>query len=104
MERAAADFDWDGGNREKCRRHGVSIEEIEALLSESPRVAPDQRHSQREERFIAVGRNARGRPIFVAFTVRWKNGERLIRPISARYMHKKEAEGYETQGSTVQDR
>jgi uncharacterized DUF497 family protein len=49
-----------------------------------------------EDRFIAVGRNAAGRPLFVAFTFRMKHGQRLIRPVSARYMHKKEIAGYET--------
>jgi uncharacterized DUF497 family protein len=26
-------FDWDHGNRDKCRKHGVSIGEIESLLT-----------------------------------------------------------------------
>jgi uncharacterized DUF497 family protein len=38
-------FDWDAGNRAKCRKHGVSITEIEALISANPRVAPDLKHS-----------------------------------------------------------
>lgn len=33
--------------------------------------------------------------MFVAFTLRVKAGLRLIRPISARYMHAKEAKRYE---------
>lgn len=91
-------FDWNEGNRAKCRKHGVSIAEIEALLRGDPRVAPDLRHSAAEDRFIAVGRNAQGRALFVAFTFRTRDGARLVRPVSARYMHKKEAEGYETEG------
>ena len=94
-----AAFDWDDGNRNKCQKHGVSLAEIEALLSADPRVAPDRRHSNVEERFIAVGRNSRGRPMFVAFTIRLKGDQQLIRPISARYMHEKEIEGYEKEGS-----
>ena len=31
-------FDWDGGNRAKCQKHGVSIAEIEALFANNPRV------------------------------------------------------------------
>jgi uncharacterized protein len=73
--------------------------DIEVFLTGSARVAPDQRHSHSEERFIAVGRNEEGRPMFVAFTIRMKNGQRLVRPISARYMHEKEIEGYETESS-----
>lgn len=35
------------------------------------------------------------RPIFVVFTFREIQEERLIRPISARYMHEKEVQKYE---------
>jgi predicted DNA binding CopG/RHH family protein/uncharacterized DUF497 family protein len=68
MLETVAGFDWDEGNLEKCQKHGVSIGEIEALLSSDPGVAPDPGHSEQEDRFIAVGRNAAGRPIFVAFS------------------------------------
>jgi uncharacterized protein len=103
MNGSAAKFDWDDGNREKCQQHGVTISEIEALLAGTPRVAPDHRHSELEKRFIAVGRNAQGRPIFVAFTMRERGGQLLIRPVSARYMHRKEIEGYEKESSKIQN-
>ena len=93
------EFDWDGGNRVKCQKHGVSIAEIEELLSGSPRIAPDIRHSDQEDRLIAVGRNSHGRAIFIAFTLRERGGRRLIRPVSARYMHRKEIEGYEKEST-----
>lgn len=67
-------FDWDEGNREKSEKHGVSRVEIEALLTDDPAVAPDRAHSHQEQRYIAVGRNANGRPMFVAFTYREKDG------------------------------
>jgi uncharacterized DUF497 family protein len=88
-------FDWDDGNREKCQKHGVSIAEVEALLGSNPRIAPALKHSDEEDRYIAVGRNSEGRPIFVAFMYRMQSTRRLVRPISARYMHKKEAQRYE---------
>jgi uncharacterized DUF497 family protein len=99
MHEIVAGFDWDEGNRDKCQKHGVSIAEIEALLIGDPHIAPDLKHSAEEDRFIAVGRNGRGRPLFVAFTLRTKGGERLVRPVTARYMHGKEIEGYEAEGS-----
>jgi uncharacterized DUF497 family protein len=99
MALIAAGFDWDEGNRAKCARHGVQPAEIEALLLGNPRVAPDALHSDQEARLIAVGRNAMGRPMFVAFTIRTKEGRLLIRPITARYMHAKEVKAYEAQGS-----
>jgi len=88
-------FDWDEANREKCEAHGVSVAEIEQVLYDDPRVAPDPAHSVDEDRLIAIGRNPRGRPLFIAFTIRTTDGRRLIRPISARYMHAREVRRYE---------
>ncbi|MGA3317325.1 MAG: BrnT family toxin [Candidatus Korobacteraceae bacterium] len=88
-------FDWDSGNRAKCQKHGVSIAEIEALFTGDLRVAPDPKHSEDEDRMIAVGRTSAGRPVFVAFTLRTKNRQRLIRAVTARYMHAKEIAAYE---------
>ena len=101
-------FDWDTGNRAKCQKHGVSIGEIESLLMGNPRIAPDPRHSQDEDRMIAVGRTSAGRPVFVAFTLRIKDGHLFIRPVTARYMHAKEIAAYEAyeeeEGSETQNR
>ena len=94
MTEAVSGFDWDDGNREKCRKHGVGIAEIETLFVGKPRIAPDMKHSASEERFIAVGRGLDDRPMFVAFTLREVDGRFLIRPISARYMHSKESDRY----------
>jgi hypothetical protein len=95
MADAVAGFEWDDSNVQKCQRHGVAIAEIEAFFRGSPRVVPDERHSEAEDRFVAVGRDSQRRPMFVVFTIRWRSSQRLIRPISARRMHKKEIEGYE---------
>jgi uncharacterized DUF497 family protein len=99
MEFDTSGFDWDEGNRSKCRRHGLSIAEIETVLRGELQVAPDPTHSQNEERLIAIGRTAAGRPVFIAFTMRLQNGLRLVRPITARYMHAREIRRYETAGS-----
>jgi uncharacterized DUF497 family protein len=80
-----AKFDWDDGNREKCSRR-VPIEEIEALI-EDPRTLISGDPYEGETRFRAVGRNCEGRPVFVVFTMREKDGEHHVRPISARYSH-----------------
>ena len=88
---AVEGFDWDEGNVTKCQKHGVTLEEIEEFFQTQIYVAPDIKHSQDEVRFLAVGRLSSGRPMFVVFTLR----NNLIRPISARYMHEKEAKQYE---------
>jgi uncharacterized protein len=100
MDLRVSGFDWDKGNRTKCEKHGVSIVEIENLFAHGPRVAPDPKHSADEDRLIAVGRPSAGRPIFVAFTIRTKNKLRLIRPVTARFMHVKEIAAYEEESST----
>jgi uncharacterized DUF497 family protein len=100
MNLRAGGFDWDEGNRGKCQQHGVSIFEIEDLFMRSPRIAPNPRHSVDEDRLIAVGRTNTGRPVFVAFTMRTKNKRRLIRPVTARYMHAKEIAAYEEESAT----
>jgi uncharacterized DUF497 family protein len=88
-------FEWDAGNLAKCQTHGVTIPEIEHVLDSDPYLVPDYEHSQREDRNIAVGVNASGRPVFVVFTLRILGGDELVRPLSARYMHRKEIEKYE---------
>ena len=88
-------FDWDAGNRKKCQKHGVSSAEIESLFHRAVKIAPDLQHSQDEERFKAVGVTDAGRHILVVFTLRRRGHEILIRPVSARYMHKKEVAYYE---------
>ncbi len=99
MDLRVSGFDWDDGNRRKCQKHGLSIEQIEALFADGPRVAPDPNHSAAEDRLIAIGSAKTGRPVFVAFTLRTKDNRRLIRPVSARYMHAKEIEAYEKESS-----
>lgn len=88
-------FDWDNGNREKCKKHGLSTSVIENLFARPLAVLPDAAHSKREHRFRAIGQTDEGRGVFVVFTLRRKGDEVLIRPISARYMHRKEIEAYE---------
>ncbi len=97
-------FDWDEGNRAKCQAHGVTIAEIELVFASAPLVAPDIRHSAAEDRLVAIGANEQGRRIFIAFTVRVRDGTRLIRPISARFMRDKEFLRYAQDGAAHDDR
>ena len=98
MAEAVAGFNWDDGNREKCRKHGVTIEEIESAFREgSLRTYPDSAHSTSETRYLGIGRIASGRHLLVAFSYREIEKQRFIRPISARFMHAKEIKHYEAQ-------
>lgn len=88
-------FEWDDGNWPKCGAHGLSQGEIEDVFRNEPDVFPDAAHSAVEVRYLAIGRNAAGRHVFVAFTLRDLDGVRAVRPISARYMHREEIDHYE---------
>jgi hypothetical protein len=91
----ASGFDWDRGNQAKCEKHGLSVATVESIFTRPLALLPDAAHSQRGNRFRAIGRTEKGRGVFIVFTLRRKGEELLIRPISARYMHKKEIETYE---------
>ena len=88
------DFDWNHGNKEKIKKHGINSSEIEDFfLNFNPFIFTDQMHSDFEARFIAFGKHKR-RNIFVVFTFRALEGSLKIRVISARYAHAKEAEKF----------
>lgn len=83
-------FDWDEGNaRKSAEKHSVSQGEAEQVFFNEPLLLmPDQKHSDREQRFHALGKTQDGRLLHVTFTLR--DGGKLIRVISARDMHRKE--------------
>lgn len=89
-------FDWDSGNWPKCGKHGVTKEEIEELFHSDPAIMDDP--FPREKRLRGIGKTREGRYIFIVFMYRNIDGETFIRPISARYMHKKEIDHYESYG------
>jgi uncharacterized DUF497 family protein len=88
-------FEWDDGNEKKCQKHGVVLSDLESAFYGTMHIFPDPTHSQSEKRYIALGKTDEGRNIFVSFTLRQREGKTYIRPISARYMHRKEIEHYE---------
>ena len=88
-------YDWDASNREKCQKHGLSIEAIESVFDRPVLVLPDRDHVSGERRFRAIGTTSDGRKAFIVFTMRSHRKTRLLRPISARYMHQKEVAHYE---------
>jgi uncharacterized DUF497 family protein len=104
MWAAIGGFDWDEGNRLKCQAHGMSIVDVEHVLVHAETlIVPDDKHSQYEPRYIAIGRTQAGRYAFVVFTPREGTGGVTLRPISARYMHGKEVMKYEKEISHPED-
>ena len=88
-------FDCDAGNRVKCLAHGLPTAEIESVFDGPMVVLPDRDNLQGEQRFRAIGTTSQGRRAFVVFTWRNHGSRELLRPISARYMHKREVKNYE---------
>jgi len=85
-------FEWDDGNRDKNRKHGVENWECEQVFFNQPLIIlDDPKHSVVEERFAAFGRTDQGRLLVAVYTMR---GTKL-RIISARDMSKKERLFYE---------
>ncbi len=96
-------FDWDRGNRDKCQKHGMSIEEIEGVFTRPVVILPE--NPQGELRLKAIGKTLGGRHAFIVFTWRAeRGGSAMLRPISARFMHRKEVESYEKAYPDIQDR
>lgn len=87
------EFEWDKWNLDKSYvKHGIIPKEAEEVfISEEAFVVPDVKHSQKEDRFIILGKSVSGKNLFVVFTIR---GDK-VRVVSARRMHKKEVEKYE---------
>ena len=87
-------FDWDDGNVRKNEKHGVSAAEAEQIFFNQPLLwLADEKHSQIELRFHALGRTDAGRALHITFTLR--QAGKSIRVISARDMHRKEKAIYE---------
>ncbi|WP_308165027.1 BrnT family toxin [Acidithiobacillus ferriphilus] len=91
-------FDWDDGNWPKCGKHGVSRSEIEQVLRGTPAVMADPHPD--EPRMRAIGKTIAGRYVFLVFMKRKIRGKTWLRPISARYMHQKEVDHYESQAQS----
>ena len=85
-------FDWYDANSLKIKER-VSIEEIESFFKQKLFIKDDTRHSFSEERIIAMGETRAERIMFVAFTMRKKGTERLIRGYFCQIYPQKGARG-----------
>ena len=90
-------FDWDEGNLGHATRKGLTKDDIEYVLKNDPMVRPDRYPIDVEERWNAIGKTQEGRTAFIVFTFREVEEMLCLRPITARYMHRKEIEKYDKQ-------
>ena len=75
------------------KKHKVSFEEACTIFKDTQRVeAPDQWHSDDEQRYLGIGRSKQGRILSIYYTFQ----ARKIRIISARLAERWERNEYET--------
>lgn len=86
-------FEWDKGNVDKSfKKHKISPNESEEIfLDENLFLQEDFKHSQDEQRFVAIGKTISRKLLLTAFTIR----NFTIRIISVRIADNKERKQYE---------
>ncbi|MBI2933827.1 MAG: BrnT family toxin [Planctomycetes bacterium] len=79
-------FEWDEANQEHVACHGVHSSEAEEVLRRGPYL-----RRGRQERYLAYGSTAHGRPLLVVFVAK---GQGCVRVVTARDMTRREREAY----------
>lgn len=86
------EFHWDKGNIDKNKKHNVENNEVEEPFFDRKRVIfKDILHSEKEDRFILIGKTKKKRLLYMVFTMRGKK----VRIISSRDVNKREVQMYE---------
>ena len=87
------EFDWDEGNLHKSyKKHGISPNQAEQVFTDTSLIIlQNVKHSQKEERFTAIGKTDDQRILFIVYTIR----RNKVRIISARPAAKSERRLYE---------
>ena len=87
-------FEWDEAkNRQNLRKHGISFEEAQTVFLDDHAIRfYDPDHSEDEDRFIMLGLSFKLRVLVVCHC--YKEGDLVIRIISARKATQQEAKHY----------
>ena len=87
-------FDWNPKKaRANLKDHGVSFEEAQSTFYDEWAILyDDPDHSQEEDRFLLLGMSMRLRTLIVSHC--YREGESVIRLISARKAHREEEKEY----------
>ena len=92
-------FEWDAGKaRENLRKYGVSFDEARTVFADDNAILlDDPDHSTDEDRFALLGLSAPLRILVVAHC--YREGESVVRLISARKATRSERAQYDAQGN-----
>ncbi len=92
VDKSIVEFEWDKGNIDKPKKHGLALTEIEEVFfDESKVIFGDWRHSMIEPRITLLGKTKKRRLLNITYTVRRDK----IRIITARHINRKEVALYE---------
>lgn len=86
----AVSFEWNQANLTHIQRHAATYNECEDIFYDQPVFFYDDKHSQKEERFLVYGSTQSGRLLVLIFTIR----QSAIRIITARDQNRKEKQAY----------
>jgi hypothetical protein len=94
LDEGTLEFEWHPVKASSnLKKHKVSFEEASTVFKDTRRIeAPDQWHSDDEQRYLGIGRSIEGRILTIYYTFR---GEKL-HIISARLSERWERNEYET--------
>jgi uncharacterized DUF497 family protein len=89
---AGRDFEWDAAKaRANLRKHGIDFADVAPVFEDEHAITiRDELSAVDEQRFLTVGRDARGRVVVVAYT--WRGS--TIRIVSARKATPRERRQY----------
>lgn len=92
LDKGLITFEWDKGNSEKPKKHGLTLGETEeAFFDDNKVIFTDWKHSGVEQRITLLGKTEKGRLLNITYTIRGSK----IRVITARPINRKEVQLYE---------
>ena len=90
-------FEWhERKARVNVQKHGISFEEAKTVFADPLLLTyPDELHSENEDRYISIGRSARGQTLLVVHTEMEAGRKHVLRIISSRKATNLERKAYE---------
>jgi len=88
-------FNWDDEkNKLNINKHGITFDEASTVFDDDDAIfIRDDIHSLSEERYIVIGFSEKARILIVCHC--YRNGEKVVRIISARKANKSEEQIYD---------